>query len=327
MIKHKILKISHPAGWEDSYSGHWNYYNLTPGNKGFWKNYKIELNNSNCRECDYWIIHEGIDNPESVTCASENVIFIPGEERTQVLEYPQKYLDQFGTIITSRDDLTHPVQIRDQYLCSWQVKKTYDDLIGQKEYLKSNDLSAVISNSTWLEGHKKRFAFTNKLKGHFKDRLDWFCKGENYIEDKWDGLAKYKYSICIENSSHLHYFTEKIMDSFLAGALPFYWGCPNISEYFPPESLIQIDVDNFKKSINLIEQAIENKAYDDRLEHVLLAKELVLNKYQIIPGIVRLLEANQEVFHGRKRRINIRSKASFTKKSMISKLISKLRQV
>lgn len=326
MIKHKILKISHPAGWEESYSGHWNYYNLTPGRKGFWENYKIELNNSNCRECDYWVIHEGIDHTESAICSSKNIILIPGEEKTQLPGYPQGYLDQFGMIMTSRNDLKHPVQIRDQYLCPWQVKKTYDDLVNQKAFNKTSELSAIISNSTWLEGHKKRFAFTNKLKGHFKDRLDWFCKGENFIEDKWDGLAKYRYSLCIENSSHLHYFTEKLMDSFLAGTLPFYWGCPNIYDYFPSEALIQIDIDDFKKSIDIIERAIADNMYEKSIDHILLARDLVLNKYQIIPGIIRLIDGNQELFHGKKVKITIKPKDSFTKISIIKRVMIRLKE-
>jgi hypothetical protein len=87
--------------------------------------------------------------------------------------------------------------------------------------------------------------------------LDWYCKGENPIENKWDGLKAYKYSIAIENSAHLHYFTEKIMDCFLALSMPIYWGCPNILDYFPEKAIILIDINDFTGAITRIEQAIE----------------------------------------------------------------------
>lgn len=323
----KIIKISHPEGWENSYSGHWNYYNLTPGSKGIWGNYKIEVNNTACRECDYWIIHESPDKAETVVCSPRNVILIPGEEKTQVPSYPQRYVDQFGLVMTSRDDLRHPAVIRDQYLCSWQVKKTYDELVRETDIRKTKELSAVISDSTWLEGHKRRYAFTNKLKGHFKDRLDWFCKGGNFIPDKWDGLAAYKYSLCIENSSHPHYFTEKLMDCYLAAAMPVYWGCSDITGYFPAESLIRIDINDFEAAIQTIEQAISGHAYEKRLKYVLQARDLVLNKYQIIAGIARILEENGERFDFKKSKIRIRPKTDFTAASPLRRVISRIKNL
>jgi alpha(1,3/1,4) fucosyltransferase len=41
---------------------------------------------------------------------------------------------------------------------------------------------------------------------------------------------KHKFSICFEHSSYPGYTTEKLMDAFLAGSLPIYWGDPKISE-------------------------------------------------------------------------------------------------
>jgi hypothetical protein len=43
----------------------------------------------------------------------------------------------------------------------------------------------------------------------------------------------YKFSICIENSNHSHYFTEKIINPMLLECTPIYYGCKNIDSYFP----------------------------------------------------------------------------------------------
>jgi len=49
------------------------------------------------------------------------------------------------------------------------------------------------------------------------------------------------YHICIENTAHENYFTEKIIDCFLFRTIPIYWGCPNISKFFDPDGIIQVD--------------------------------------------------------------------------------------
>ena len=54
----------------------------------------------------------------------------------------------------------------------------------------------------------------------------------NLLKKKEDGLKSYKYSIIIENSSEVNYFTEKLIDACLLETVPIYWGAPNISEYF-----------------------------------------------------------------------------------------------
>lgn len=43
----------------------------------------------------------------------------------------------------------------------------------------------------------------------------------------------YKFNICVENSNHSHYFTEKIINPMLLECTPIYYGCVNIDSYFP----------------------------------------------------------------------------------------------
>ncbi|MFN9907083.1 MAG: glycosyltransferase family 10 domain-containing protein, partial [bacterium] len=43
----------------------------------------------------------------------------------------------------------------------------------------------------------------------------------------------YLFTIAIENTSHDHYFTEKIINPFINNTVPIYWGCKKVDEYFP----------------------------------------------------------------------------------------------
>lgn len=282
------VKISYPQLWLQH--GHWDYNNLTRDGHGKWGNYQFFINDTSCTECDFWVIHEGLDMAEAVTCPPENVIFVSSEEVPQIPQYPQKYLSQFPAAFTSRGDLQVPNVSRGLYMCAWQVKKTYTELSGLGFPEKKKTLSAVVSNSTQNEGHRKRFGLINKLKGHFKDQLDWYAKGENYIENKWDGLIDYQYSIAVENSLLPYYITEKLMDCFLAYTMPIYLGAPNIGEFYPEGSFIDLKNYDYLSCIDIIEEAIANQLAIKNKEAIKEARDLVLNHYQFIPLLIRFIE-------------------------------------
>eukprot|EP00960_Hanusia_phi_P028820 747607-Hanusia_phi.AAC.5 len=46
----------------------------------------------------------------------------------------------------------------------------------------------------------------------------------NFISDKQVTLVPYMFSFAIENSRYDTYFTEKLIDCFITGTVPIYWG-------------------------------------------------------------------------------------------------------
>lgn len=284
-----VIKFSYPSNWDKDW-GMPMFLVESFNRKGIWGNCRFEINNDT-RVCDFWVVYEDIDSYlfEVADCPKDRCIFITGEEKS-MWNYAPEYLDQFGIIFTSRDDIEHPNVIKGQYICPWHVKKDYDALKSSKLAHKKNELSVICSNAAKLEGHKKRLSFVGQLKEHFKDQLHWYGKGATYIEDKWEGLSTYKYSVAIENSSHPNYWTEKIADCFLSYTMPVYWGCPNISDYFPNESFIAIDIEDLRGSVRKIEQAIEGEFYEKHLDAIVKARSLVLDKYQMFPVVSSLVQ-------------------------------------
>ena len=45
----------------------------------------------------------------------------------------------------------------------------------------------------------------------------------------------------MENSKHDFYFTEKLIDCFLTGTVPIYWGCPGIGKFFDTNGILSFD--------------------------------------------------------------------------------------
>ena len=60
------------------------------------------------------------------------------------------------------------------------------------------------------------------------------------VKDKIKFLSSYKFSISMENSEGNGYISEKIVDSFMAGTIPIYYGDYMIDEYINPKSYILI---------------------------------------------------------------------------------------
>ena len=67
-----------------------------------------------------------------------------------------------------------------------------------------------LTSKATLAGHRYRLEFLRRLREHID--LDLYGRGFAPIEDKWQALAPYRYSIAFENAAAPYYFTEKIMD-------------------------------------------------------------------------------------------------------------------
>lgn len=60
------------------------------------------------------------------------------------------------------------------------------------------------------------------------------------VADKHEFIRQYKFTLAFENSSFPGYTTEKLVQPWMEGSIPIYWGNPRIGEEFNPESFINI---------------------------------------------------------------------------------------
>jgi hypothetical protein len=54
-------------------------------------------------------------------------------------------------------------------------------------------------------------------------------------------IKDYRFVIAFENASYPGYTTEKILEPFLAGCIPLYWGNPLIEKDFNRKSFLNLD--------------------------------------------------------------------------------------
>ncbi len=276
----------------------WPVIRQTPGSNGIWGDCKFFVNDE-VPECDYWIVYEGLKTEESTRCPPQNIILITGEPPT-VKRYSPGFLAQFSTVITCQTNINHPHVIRSQQSQPWHAgvirmpkgeniaKLDYDYFQNLKEVHKTKLLSVICSSKSKTPGHRLRLQFVDRLKSHFGSSIDIFGRGFNPIPDKWDAIYPYKYHIALENCSIADYWTEKISDAFLAHAYPIYYGCTNLSNYFPEGSFTSISIDNPDQAISVIEELIKNKTYERSIEDIIDAKRLVLDRYNLFPMLAHI---------------------------------------
>jgi hypothetical protein len=179
-------------------------------------------------------------------------------------------------------------------ILDWWVKKSYDELSSIEPPAKPHAISAIASTKDWIAGHRLRTLFIDTASREFPD-MDVFGHGrEKQVEDKWDGLAPYRYSLAIENTSKSDYWTEKIADCFLSWTVPLYFGATNIADYFPEGSYIWLPIDDPDRAIGIIRDTLTHDDWSARIEPLREARRLILEKYSLGAQIKRLVLESEE---------------------------------
>jgi hypothetical protein len=106
-----------------------------------------------------------------------------------------------------------------------------EEEIGLK-YEKTRLVSMMYSNKNSAIGHNLSHTIANRY-SHLIDVMGSGVNGSHV--KKIESCRDYAFSIVIENCKEGYYFTEKIIDCFLSGVVPIYWGTDHIGEFFKKE--------------------------------------------------------------------------------------------
>jgi hypothetical protein len=100
---------------------------------------------------------------------------------------------------------------------------------------KNKLCSLIASPKKLLNGHKLRHQIVEK----YSSKLDGiFGSGYTFIPQKITGLKDYMFSFAIENCRQPYYMTEKLIDCFITGTVPIYWGADYAIDFFNPDGMI-----------------------------------------------------------------------------------------
>ena len=80
--------------------------------------------------------------------------------------------------------------------------------------------------------------------------------GQWWEQSYMDLIAQYRFMICFENTRKDFYMTEKLLNGYVGGAIPIYWGCPQVSEMINPDAFLAIRDDYSENSASILAETV-----------------------------------------------------------------------
>lgn len=175
-------------------------------------------------------------------------------EPPSIHKYPYKYvqdnIDQFDYVFGSVIDAL-PKSDKTVYIpnvMSWISPNE------RQIYEKTKLVSLIFSNKTKTENHQFRHKIIDMIKNNNLS-IDMYGDIVNKkVENKSDALKDYMFHIVVENCNNKGYYSEKIIDCFVTGTVPIFYGTTNIGDYFDINGIIRFttidELHNISKSVN-----------------------------------------------------------------------------
>lgn len=271
----------------------------SPNNEGKWGNCVFTFNPLE-ENYDWLVIIDDVakvvpNRIELLKCPRKNTIFVTTEP-SSITRYGRGFAQQFHYLITNQDAkiLPHPNAFRSQTGNIWMYGEDYDTMKKMDVCHKSKKISTICSNKQQGHtGHQQRYLFTKQLEQEIPE-LERFGRGFRWIDKKAEALDAYEFHVAIENQIGENIWTEKLADAFLGYTVPIYCGCPNVYDYFPKDSLIQIDINDVSGSLKTIKEIIAKEGeYERRFEAVKEARRRVLEEYNLLAMIHKIIENSE----------------------------------
>ncbi len=164
------------------------------------------------------------------------------------------YHDQFSRVLTWNDEL-----------CGKKGYEKHNFTVDWKDRLPcecpradffTNKLAVMIQTAKTIPGtlYEKRLDLIQWFRDNALFDFDLYGRGwdiraapfyKGTTENKLVTYSKYRFAITFENTDKaVGYISEKILDAFMAGTVPVYWGAPNVQDHIPPECFV--DMRQFK---------------------------------------------------------------------------------
>lgn len=151
--------------------------------------------------------------------------------------------DQFLQLVRPQEEKTNSV-LKKEYFCNFIYANSQADPARDNFFRLLNQYKEVSSPGSHLNNTSmdvgKRFS-------------------EDWMYTKLNFQSKCKFTIAFENSSSPGYTTEKLLHAYISGTVPIYWGNPEVSRDFNPNSMINChEFNNFEEAVERVIEVDKN---------------------------------------------------------------------
>lgn len=124
---------------------------------------------------------------------------------------------------------------------------------------KTKQLSIIASHKRQTDGHKLRHNVISRYP------MDVYGNGYKRIENKITALKDYRFTIVIENTKQEFWFTEKLIDSFVTGTVPIYWGFDSVGDFFNKDGMLIFN--NIEELDNIL-NSLSTELYESKMDEI-----------------------------------------------------------
>lgn len=227
---------------------------------------------------------EQVANPSLIQC-KRNIAWLlePPSINQNSYQWIMSNFSFFDFVLTHNKEL---LSIDKRF--NWYPHGGWIEPNDMKVYSKSKGISIIASNKNQTTGHSLR----HQIIQTFGDKIDLVCgRGYKPFNLKVEALRDFRYSIVVENGQFDTYFTEKIIDCFMTGTVPIYWGC-SLKGIFDERGILYFN--NFQE-LDIILNQIRNGqiSYTNMIESIQnnfeIAKQFTITEDWIYTNFLKVL--------------------------------------
>lgn len=181
----------------------------------------------------------------------------------------RKYFEnEFNYVFTFDEEILD--KIANSKLVPFGAGFNYGEISPDNYKYKDKNISILASNKHSARLHvirqeTARYCLRNKLADTFGN----FKGGDGVYVPIELPFKRYRYSIVIENYLSAYYFTEKIFNCFISQTIPVYLGASRIHEFFNPDGIITLSLDDINHNLEKVLTQCTPEEYERRLPAVL----------------------------------------------------------
>lgn len=269
---------------------------MTPGNSGIWKNLQGV---ASYKEADYFAVIDWL--PPNLGIDESKCVFLGAHPETM-----QAYRNMSNYKGLKMYDCRHTIGFLE-----WWIKYDYDFLSKLEPPTKTKQVCAIVSNANTQSYHKDRLSwldrftnliatqkqefnlygrivpFTEPMKKVYRgpcgslDARGFAASGNDHMTGKEEVLLEHKYIIEFDATGS-NYFSERVLDDMLLWCMPIYWGGKSVHNYLPSKSFQYFDI--IINGADVLD-IINSNFYEEHIEDLRQARNLLLNKYQLWPRV------------------------------------------
>jgi len=126
----------------------------------------------------------------------------------------------------------------------------------------------IVSNEI-CPARNNMFQYLNQYKkvescGRNANNMQFVIQHHYWTEEFRKFISNYKFIICFENNKQNTYSTEKIVNPYVAGSIPIYWGSSHIHNVFNKNSMLYLEDESIESYQKIINEIIELDNSDEK---------------------------------------------------------------